>query len=82
MPATRVKICEGGRVVIPADVRKQLGLKVGDHLLLRVEDNELRMFSGLEGIRRAQEIVRKHARPGVSIVDELVAERRAEAARE
>jgi AbrB family looped-hinge helix DNA binding protein len=82
MPAARVKLCEGGRVVIPAEVRKQLGLKVGDHLLLRVENNELRMYSRLEGMRRAREILRKYVPEGVSLVDELIAERRAEAERE
>jgi hypothetical protein len=33
-------------------------------------------------VRRAQEIVRKHVPEGVSLADELIAERRAEAARE
>jgi AbrB family looped-hinge helix DNA binding protein len=82
MSTSRVRLCEGGRVVIPAEVRKELGLKVGDQLLLRVEDNEMRLFSVLEGIRRAQEIVRRYVPEGVSLADELIAERRAEAERE
>jgi hypothetical protein len=35
-----------------------------------------------EGIRRAQAIASKYIRPGESIVDELIAERRAENARD
>ena len=50
--------------------------------MLRVEDGELRIWSLREGMRRAQEIARKYATPGRSAVDELIAERRAEVARE
>ena len=32
-----------------------------------------------EAIRQAQELVRKHGRPGVSLADELIADPRAEA---
>lgn len=35
-----------------------------------------------EALRWAQDLVRRHTPPGVSLVDELIAERRAEAARE
>ncbi|MGE3913772.1 MAG: hypothetical protein AB7K36_30795, partial [Chloroflexota bacterium] len=42
-------------------------------------DGELRIRSFRESIRRVQERVRPYIRPGESIVDELIAERRAEA---
>jgi AbrB family looped-hinge helix DNA binding protein len=77
-----VRLCEGGRIVIPAEVREQLGLKVGDRLVLRVEDGEIRLFTRAEGIRKAQRIFSKYRQEGVSLSDELIAERRAEAARE
>ena len=39
-------------------------------------------FEAVVAARRAQAIVARHATPGPSVVDELIAERRAEAARE
>jgi AbrB family looped-hinge helix DNA binding protein len=71
-----------GRILIPAKVRKAMGIKPGDRLVLRLEDEELRISSLDRAIRRAQEIVRKYNPTGRSLVDELIAERRAEAGRE
>jgi AbrB family looped-hinge helix DNA binding protein len=76
------KLGEGGRLVIPAEIRKILGLKVGDSLLLRVEDSELHIITVEQAWSRAQGIVRRFVPPGESLVDELIADRRAEAARE
>ncbi len=82
METTRVKVAEGGRVVIPAEYRKRLGLQVGDNVILQLDDGEIRLYTMREAIRRAQEMVRRYVPEGVSLVDELIAERRAEAARE
>ncbi len=51
-------------------------------MILELEDGELRLFSPARAIRRAQEIVRDHVPQGRSLAAELLAERRAEAARE
>jgi AbrB family looped-hinge helix DNA binding protein len=77
---TRLRINENGRVVIPASFRKALGVKAGDELILRFEDEELRITTMKRRIERAQRHVRKYVKPGTSLVDELIAERR-EAAR-
>lgn len=84
MPTTKssARIGEGGRIVIPAEIRKELDFNVGDKVMLRVVDGELRVCTVAQAIRRAQEIARTHIPPGRSLVDELIAERRAEAARE
>jgi len=79
--ATRVVLSEGGRIVIPASVRKALGVGPGDSLSLRVENNELRVLSQREAVRRAQEIVSKRVAPGRSLVKELSEERKREAKR-
>ena len=81
-PRSRTKVGEGGRIVIPAEFRKALGLSIGDVVVIRLDGKELRIFTPAEGVRKAQEIIRKHVPQGVSLVDELIAERRAEAARE
>ena len=70
---------EGGRVVIPANLRKKIGLNVGDQVVLRVENDELRIFTRKQALRQAQEFVRKLVEPGTSLADELMEERRAEA---
>ena len=81
-PETRMRINENGRIVIPASYRKALGVKTGDEIILRVEDDELRITTMKRRIERAQRIVRKYVKPGVSLSDELIAERREEAKRE
>ncbi|MBI5949371.1 MAG: AbrB/MazE/SpoVT family DNA-binding domain-containing protein [Chloroflexi bacterium] len=73
---------EGGRVVIPAAFRKALCMEPGTSLLIFLEEGELRIITAMEGIRRAQAIAAEYAIPGRSMVDELITERRAEAARE
>jgi AbrB family looped-hinge helix DNA binding protein len=77
---TRTRVNENGRVVIPASFRKALGISIGDEIVLRIEDDELRIMTLKRRIERAQASVRRHVKPGVSLVDELIAERR-EAAR-
>ena len=78
----KVELGAGGRLVIPAPMRAALGMKDGDKVLVRLEGNELRIYNYEEATRRAQEIVRSFISPGVSLVDELIADRHAEAARE
>ena len=77
-----VELGAGGRVVIPAPFRAALGMKPGDKLTVRLEGTELRIYTYREGIRRARELVRKHIPGGLGTVDEFIAERRQEAARE
>ena len=76
---TRLKVNENGRVVIPASFRKALGIKAGDEVVLRMEEDELRITTMKRRIERAQRLVRKYVKPGTSLVDELIAERRREA---
>lgn len=76
------KIDKNGRVFIPANYRRELGLKPGDRVVVELHEGEVRILSQLEGIRRAREIVARYVSPDRSLADELIAERRAEAARE
>jgi AbrB family looped-hinge helix DNA binding protein len=77
---TRLRINENGRVVIPAAFRKALGIEVGDEVVLRIQDDELRITTQQHSIQRAQRRAKKYLNPGTSMVDDLLAERR-EAAR-
>lgn len=78
----RLRINENGRVVIPASFRKALGIKPGDEIILQLDEDELRITTLKRRIERAQRMVRKYIRPGRSLVDELIAERRREAQNE
>ncbi len=78
----RLRINENGRVVIPAAFRKALGINPGDEVILSLEEDELRITTMKRRIERAQRHVRKYVKPGVSLVDEFIAERREAAKRE
>jgi len=78
----RLRVNENGRVVIPAAFRRALGINAGDEVVLRMEDDELRITTLKRRLERAQRLVRKHVKPGASLVDELIAERREEAKNE
>ena len=71
-----------GRMVVPVEFRRALGLKEGDAIIVRREGDELRILTRGEAIRRAQEIVGRHTGEGRSLVDELISERRTQATRE
>ena len=78
----RLRVNENGRVVIPAAFRRALGINAGDEIVLRMEDDELRITTLKRRLERAQRLVRKHVKPGTSLVDELIADRREEAKNE
>ena len=82
MTVYKGRIVSGGRLQIPADVRKQLALADGDDMRLEVIDGELRVRSLHAIIKAIQAEVRTYVPDDVSLADELIADRRAEAARE
>ncbi|MFL6374060.1 MAG: AbrB/MazE/SpoVT family DNA-binding domain-containing protein [Pyrinomonadaceae bacterium] len=83
MNSGTTKMTEGGRVVIPAEARKRLGLRVGETLRWEItDDDELKISSRERDLRRAQELFRKYVPEGRNLVDELIADRRREAADE
>lgn len=71
-----------GRVVIPASFRSALGLKVGDEVDLRIEDNEIRISTLQNRLERSRQRLRKFIKPGRKLAAELIAERREAATRE
>ncbi len=71
---------KGGRIVIPARYRKALGIKEGDAVFIRLEGEELHIVSDETEVRRVREMIDRYAPEGVSLVDELIRERRREAA--
>ncbi len=79
---TKTRLGENGRLVIPAPYRKALGLQTGDEVVLRLVDGELRVMSRRAAIKQVQDLIRSRGGEGRLLSEELLAERRAEAARE
>lgn len=82
MAEHHAKLGTKGRFVLPAAVRRALDVQDGDRLLVRLADGEVRISSTAASVREAQRAVRRYVVTGSSMADELIAERRAEAARE
>lgn len=79
----RTRINQQGRIVIPAECRAAAGLKPGDELLVEtVGEGELRLRTKQQAIKEAQAIVARYVPKGRDLVQELIDERRAEAARD
>ena len=81
----QAKVIAGGKVVIPADFRREFGIKDGDTIIFdRGPDGGMALKTYAQVVREVQAEVRRLSRPddGGSIVDELLADRRDEARRE
>jgi AbrB family looped-hinge helix DNA binding protein len=78
----RAKVGPSGRLVIPAAQRHALGIREGDEVLIRLEDDELRISTLRHRVARAQALVRKHNKRGEALSQSLIRDRRAESAKE
>lgn len=79
--SNEVKVGVQGRLVIPVALRKALNLKPGDRLIARQEGERLVLERRGVVAKRLQDRF-SHIPKEVSLVDELIAERRAEAVKE
>jgi AbrB family looped-hinge helix DNA binding protein len=75
---TRVQIRKGGRLVVPAKIRKALNINAGDQVVMRLEDDSIRLIPVQQAIALAQKSVKRYVPKGVSLVDELIQVRREE----
>ena len=71
-----------GRMTLPQIVREVLNLNDGDELLVIREGDGFRIQTYEQTLKAAQEYFCSFVPPDVSLVDELLAERRAEFERE
>ena len=78
----RVSIDSAGRLVVPAKFRKAIGLRPGDPVTVTLENNVLRITTTHDALSAARALMREKNPTGKSLVKELIAERRAESARE
>lgn len=77
-----VKLDSAGRVLIPARLRQKLHVREGDTLVFTEDQAGAHLQTLAEVIKQSQDYFAQFAGPGVSLVDELLQDRRDEAARE
>ena len=78
-----VTIAKNGRMVIPAKFRKALGLEEGGNVTVSLKGDTIAIQSKMARLKAAQEYVAKHfGHKKDSIVDDFLADKRAEAKRE
>lgn len=78
--AIKVELGPDGRLALPPHIREALALKEGDALWLTLEQDEVRVSTAKAVTRRIRAIVKEYVPAGVSLVDEMIEERRQEAA--
>ena len=78
----KTKMGQSGRVVIPGEYRRRLGLESGDEIIMHLDDEGLHLYTVAQAVARSQALVRRYVPEGRSLADELISERREQAARE
>jgi len=78
MSSIAVQVSQGGRIVIPAEIRQKMGINIGDQVLLSWSDevHELRIATRKQRLKHAVDLVKRYATATDSVVDGLIRERR------
>ncbi len=77
-----VRVSDGRRVVLPAEACKALGVEVGGTVIIDVGADGVALRSFDTALAEFRSLLATKVPQGVSLVDELLAERRLEAERE
>ena len=85
--SSSLSMSDNGRVLIPAELREKLGFKPKSPIFVEVKDGSLILTSAQERMAQrrryfADLMAQLNVSPERSLADELIAERRIEAARE
>lgn len=67
----RGKVSGAGRVVLPAELRKDFGIEDGVEVIFSRTEHGIQVTTLDEAIRQAQELTRRYIPEGVSLVGEL-----------
>lgn len=76
------ELYQGGRVTIPIPIRKQFGMEKGDQLVFRIEDDQILLLTEAQLLKEARAALKRELPSDISLVEELIADRRAEVAQE
>lgn len=77
-----LSISPDGALLLPADIRRAMALDRDGRVTVQVRDGELTVISPLAAVKRLQRKAQELVPGSVFVSDELIAERRAEAAQE
>lgn len=77
-----VQVAENGRMNLPADVRRALGLNGPGRVILTQDENGVMLTTADHALRRIRALVAPFKPEGRSVVDELLSDRREEVAQE
>lgn len=82
MDRYEIQVADDGAMVLPATLRAQLHIERGGTLTVRDDNGQLVLENADDAVSLAQALVRRYAPGAWGVTDELLAERRAKAARE
>ena len=82
MPTETVVLGESGRIVLPAEIRKEFGLKPGDRLTISAESGSIRIRNMDMALKEVRESIIAKRGSLSGILDEFLAEKHEEARRE
>ena len=83
METYTTRLEKSGRILIPAAVRRHLGLSEGSQVLVKVEESgALQVTSRSQAVAKVREEIRKYIPAGQDLAGELIRDRRAEVERE
>lgn len=74
-----IRVAGNGRMILPASVRKAMGLHGDAKVILTIEDDQVRLSPIGHGVSRAQALYREHAKQARTI-DDFLNDRKVEAA--
>ena len=78
----RVNVLPNGRLVLPAQMRRQLGVERGGQVMAEIDGDVVRLTTADRSLDEAGALFRSYASDGEDIASEVIAERRVEAAAE
>ena len=78
----RVNVTPNGRLVLPAALRKRLGIETGGQLIVESEGDAVRLSTPDRSLDEAGELFRSCLTGDDSVADEVIADRRAESERD
>jgi hypothetical protein len=77
----KVRIGTGGQFALSEEALRSAGLREGDTVFVHASEGQIQLLSPRNAMQRAQAMVRKLIPEGVSLVDELIEQRRREVSR-